>query len=102
MLAALDTPLPDALCDPLALRVEGWLHGAPDHPKISAVEIHAAGQLVGSTRALAVRPDVNAGLTLPADTRTGFQIDAHISAAIFDAPLTLTLHALLTDGTRTA
>ena len=101
MLAALDTPLADALCDPLALRVEGWLHGAAEHSKISAIEIHAAGQLVGSTRALGVRPDVNAALALPAATRTGFQIDAHCAAAVFEAPLALTLHALLADGTRT-
>jgi SAM-dependent methyltransferase len=100
MLAALDTPVAESLCDPLALRVEGWVHGAADHASIAAVEIYAAGELIGATRALAVRPDVNTALNLPADTRTGFQIDAHHAAAVFDAPLELTLLVAFTDGRR--
>lgn len=102
MLAALDAPLADTLCDPLALRVEGWVHAAAAHAHIAAIEIWSDGALIGSTRALALRPDVTSALALPAATRTGFQIDAHCAGAVFDAPLTLTLHALITDGTRTA
>ncbi len=98
MHAALDTPVADALCDPLAFRIEGWLHGAADHAQIAAVEIRVGGQSVGATRAFAVRPDVNAALALPADTRTGFQIDAHCAAAEFGAPLELELVAVFTDG----
>ncbi len=97
MHAALDTPVADALCDPLAFRIEGWLHGAADHAQIAAVEIRVGGQSVGATRAFAVRPDVNAALALPADTRTGFQIDAHCAAAEFGAPLELELVAVFTD-----
>jgi SAM-dependent methyltransferase len=102
MLAALDTPLADTLCDPLALRVEGWVHAAAAHAQIAAIEIWSDDALLGSTRDLARRADVNSALTLPAATRTGFQIDAHCASAIFDAPLTFTLRVLLADGTRTA
>jgi SAM-dependent methyltransferase len=102
MIATLDAPLTDALCDPLALRVEGWIHGDKDHENIIGVEICADGERVGLTYALALRPDVVAALALPAGIRTGFLLDAHCPAARFDAPLTLTVHAVFRDGSRSA
>ena len=101
MLAVFDTPAAGAPCDPLAFRIEGWIHGGDAHGKISSVEIRLGDHLIGFTHALSVRPDVNAALNLAATTRTGFVIDAHHATADFDAPLTLCLHALFTDGTRT-
>ena len=101
MHVSLDSPLAGALCDPLALRVEGWLHGGDAHAQITAVEIRADGHLVGLTHVLTLRADVNAALSVSADSRTGFQFEAQCPAAAFDAPLTLTLHAILADGTHT-
>lgn len=101
MLATIDAPLTDALCDPLALHIEGWLHGGAAHAQISAVEVHADRQLVGFTRALSFRPDVNVALGLPAGIRTGFVVDAHCASAVFDASLAFTIHAVFHDGSRT-
>jgi SAM-dependent methyltransferase len=101
MLAALDTPLADAVCDPLALRIEGWVHADDAHAQIVAVEIHADGRLAGLVHHFVLRPDVNAALSLPLDVLTGFQIDARCPFIAPSAPFTISLHAVLADGTRT-
>jgi hypothetical protein len=64
--------------------------------------MRADGRLVGLTHVLTVRPDVNTAYGLPDGTRTGFQFNIRCAVAVFDAPLTLTLHAILADGTHTS
>ena len=49
MLAALDTPLADAPCDPLALPVEGWIYLGADQSNIVSVEALLNGVSIGST-----------------------------------------------------
>ena len=73
MLAALDTPLADAPCDPLALPVEGWVYLGADQSNIVSVEALLNGVSIGSTTQLTVRADVNATHALPPTAATAFR-----------------------------
>jgi SAM-dependent methyltransferase len=73
-LAAIDQPAAGSLNDPLALRIEGWVHAGNRHSEIEAVEIRWAGRIVGRTTILLLRPDVNTYHRLPAETLTGFAV----------------------------
>jgi len=70
----IDTPSANALADPLALRIEGWVHAASRHDDLVAVEVLADGELLGQTAFFFIRPDVNEAHSFLSDTRTGFSV----------------------------
>lgn len=74
LLAAIDQPLAGSLNDPLTLRIEGWVYAADKHAEVEAIEIRCAGELIGQTTMLLLRPDVNQYHRLPAETLTGFAV----------------------------
>jgi SAM-dependent methyltransferase len=100
MLSAIDSPLPDSLNDPLALRVEGWAHGGASHDQLTAVEICIDGIVIGATSIFFARPDVDQALKLHASARTGFS--TLISAPILFGRQSATLECRgrFADGTR--
>lgn len=100
MRAHIDDPTAPSQIDPLCFFVRGWVWLGTGHDEIVAIEAWCGDTLVGETRALLARPDVNAALNLPADVRTGFELFAHHSAASPGAALEVTVHARFRDGTR--
>jgi SAM-dependent methyltransferase len=97
MLAALDTPLADAPCDPLALPVEGWVVLGADQSKIASVEALLDGVSIGSTAHLSVRADVNTARALPPTTATAFRFFGYAAAPNFGGPALLLLRIHFTD-----
>jgi SAM-dependent methyltransferase len=95
---ALDTPLADAPCDPLALPVEGWIYVGADQPKIVSVEALLNGVSIGATTQLTVRADVNATHTLPPQTETAFRFFGYAAAPKFGGAGRITILVHLSDG----
>jgi SAM-dependent methyltransferase len=100
MPAHLDQPVSTSPVDPLCFLVRGWVWLGPEHARITGVEVWAGDTLVGETRALYARPDVNAALGLP-PVLVGFDLFAHHPGAQPGVAFELALHARLDDGTRT-
>jgi len=98
MLAALDTPLPDAACDPLTLPVEGWVYLGADQLQIASIEALIDGVPIGATSQLTVRADVNSALDIPAATATAFRFFCYASAAPFGAIAAFSVRAHFHDG----
>ena len=101
MPAHLDAPAPGTPVDPLNFQLRGWLWLDHAQATIASIEARSGEFLLGFTRTLYVRPDVTAALSLPASTATGFEFFGHHSNAVFGAPLPITLHARLRDGSLT-
>lgn len=94
----LDDPAPSACVDPLCFYVRGWLYLEARQNSIVAVEAWAGDALIGQTKALYVRPDVNTAHWLPAETRTGFELFAHHATAAPGQSFELEIRARLADG----
>lgn len=99
-LAAIDSPARGSLNDPLALRVEGWLHAGPRDPDLAAIEISAAGQVVGETSLRFPRSDAARALGLPADAPLGFALHLSAPALFGRGAVQLECHARFRDGSR--
>ncbi len=97
----LDDPVAGAVIDPLSFFVRGWVWLGDDHAGIAAVEIWNATTMVGETAALYPREDVSTALQLPKETRAGFELFAHDSAAAPGQPLDVHLRIRFANGTRT-
>lgn len=102
MRAHLDAPAPGETLDPLCGQARGWIWLGDQHPTLSAVELWANGAVVGHTRLLELRPDVNSGERIPASDRTGFELTFHAGAAPHGQPLELVVRGRLADGSVTA
>lgn len=98
MLAFLDTPVTETLCDPLALPIEGWLWLGPDQAAVASVEALLDGAPVGSTAQLTVRPDVCSALALAPETATAFRFFGYAAAPRFGESAVLTIRAKFSDG----
>lgn len=72
--STIDQPAPGALSDPLALRVEGWLHAGERHAEIKAIEIRCEQKVLGETSVLYPRSDVTRSLLLEGNPATGFSL----------------------------
>jgi SAM-dependent methyltransferase len=73
--AALDLPSGTEPCDPLTIRIEGWVFGGSRHTDIAAVEAVAeADSLLAQTKLLFCRPDVASALAIAPDIPTGFSM----------------------------
>jgi len=101
MPACIDEPTPSSLTDPLCFFVRGWAWLGDAQANITALEAWSGDTLVGETRALYSRPDVNAALSLPAGARAGFELFAHHPAIAPGNALKVHVCARLHDGTRT-
>ena len=64
MPAHLDEPIAAAPVDPLCFLVRGWVWLEAAQADVIGLEAHVGDDLVGETRALYVRADVNAALAL--------------------------------------
>ena len=102
MRAHIDDPAPPLPIDPLCFLVRGWIALGEQQKAIAVIEAWSGDAVVGETRALLLRPDVNAALNLPAEVRTGFELFAHHASALAGEPLALTVRARFRDGTRSA
>src|SRR4051812_25587821 len=102
MPAVIDMPVDATPVDPLAFAVRGWCWLDAAQSDIAAVEARVGDELVGQTRALYLRPDVNAALRLPATVRTGFELFAHHAHAARGGPFVLQVEARRRDGSRVA
>jgi SAM-dependent methyltransferase len=96
----IDQPVRGSLHDPLNLRVEGWLHAGPQDSELVAVELLAAGRLLGETALRFARPDVARNLSLPADQPTGFTLLLNAPSLLGQSQVELECHARFRDGTR--
>ena len=99
LLSAIDLPAAGSLNDPLALRIEGWIHGGERHHDLEAVEIRWAGKVIAQTSLLTARPDVDRAHRLPEGTLTGFALLASAPELFGRASIQLECHARLRDGT---
>src|SRR5688572_22344772 len=102
MRAHLDEPAPPQPIDPLCFFVRGWFASGERHGEVAAIEAWAGETIIGETRVLLARPDVNTALNLPADVRTGFELFAHHPSALPGEPLAVAVRARFRDGTRSA
>ncbi len=98
MLAALDTPLADAPCDPLALPVEGWIYLGADQSNIVSIEALLNGVSIGSTTQLTVRADVNATHALPPTAATAFRFFGYAAQPKFGGAGRFAVLVHLRDG----
>ena len=118
MPAHLDAPGSTTPVDPLTFQLRGWLWLDTLHTQtaIASLEAHTTAPdgtdvLLGFTSTLYARPDVTAALSLPPTALPGFEFFCHhpfpsvspspplpFSPSL---PLTLTLHARLSDGSLT-
>lgn len=96
--ASIDQPSTGSLNDPLALRIEGWLHAGNRHGELVAVEFRVDGQPIAETRCLFHRPDVAATLRLSSDANTGFAVLASAPHLFGRASVQLECHARFRDG----
>jgi SAM-dependent methyltransferase len=94
----LDDPAPSTRVDPLCFFVRGWLWLEERQSSIVAVEAWAGAALLGATKALYVRPDVNTAHWLPPETRTGFELFAHHPKAAAGKSFDLEIRARRADG----
>ncbi len=95
---ALDTPLADTPCDPLALPVEGWIYLGDDQAKIVSVEALLDGDSIGLTAQLTIRADVNDAHSLPSHTATAFRFFGYAAAPKFGGAGRITVLVHLSDG----
>lgn len=98
MRAFIDEPVPEQRIDPLCFFVRGWLALGDAHGEIIAVEACCGENVIGETRVLLARPDVNAALDLAGAIQTGFELFAHHPAAIAGEPLSIGVRARFRDG----
>lgn len=101
MPAYLDEPIAGTPIDPLCFLVRGWVALGEMQRDITAIQILAGDTLLGETTARYPRPDVNAALSLPAETHAGFDLFAHHPHAVPGESFPLALRARLRDGSRT-
>lgn len=99
-LAAIESPARGSLQDPLALRVEGWLHAGPRDPALAAVEISAGGRIAGETTLRFPRPDAAKALGLPAEAPLGYALHLSAPALFGQGAIQLECHARFRDGSR--
>lgn len=97
---AIDRPEASELCDPLCVRIEGWVFAGSRHPGLTAIEVMAMGETVAQTRELFERNDVTAALRVPPGTRTAFALIAHLGACRHGAPAALQFFACFSNGDR--
>ncbi len=97
MLAALDSPIADAPCDPLSLPIEGWLYFGTGHSEITSVEALLDGASIGSSAQFTIRADVNAAHALPPVTATGFRFFGYAASPNFGARAVLSLRVHFAD-----
>jgi SAM-dependent methyltransferase len=71
----LDHPAPQALCDPLCLRIEGWLQFDEAIPPEATLEFWLDESKIGETALLTLRPDLGPAAT----RRRGFLHFAHLA-----------------------
>ncbi len=96
--ASIDHPPAGSLNDPLALRIEGWLHAGDRHGDLVAIEFRVDGQPIAETRRLFHRADVATSLRLSPTTDTGFSVLAS-APQLFGRPTAqLECHARFRDG----
>jgi SAM-dependent methyltransferase len=100
--ASIDHPPAGSLNDPLALRIEGWLHAGERHPDLEAIELLAGGQVIASTRVFFARPDVATKFRLEPNTRTGFAVLASAPALFGHRSVHLQCRARFRDGSLAA
>lgn len=70
----IDLPAANLLCDPLAIRIEGWLSTGDNLAAPVAVEVLGGGQVLGETKHFFSRPDVSTTHHLSASALTGFSL----------------------------
>jgi SAM-dependent methyltransferase len=99
MPAHLDEPVASAPVDALCFLVRGWVWLGPEQPNVASIEAWAGDQLLGTTATLYNRPDVAAALSLPSESRAGFELFGHHPSTKPGAPLNLRVNARLHDGT---
>jgi SAM-dependent methyltransferase len=102
MPAHLDEPIAAVPVDPLCLLVRGWVWLEARQAEIVALEALDGDLVVGETRALYVRADVNAALALAPTAPAGFEIFAHHATATPGAAFEVTLRARFRDGSHSA
>jgi SAM-dependent methyltransferase len=100
VLAAIDTPAENSAVDPLTVRFEGWLYAGERHADLASIELWAEGDLLGATRILSQRDDVNRALKLTPDALTGFDLLANAPGLFGRASIRLECHARFRDGSR--
>ncbi|HTB80508.1 MAG TPA: class I SAM-dependent methyltransferase [Opitutaceae bacterium] len=95
----IDRPAALALCDPLAIRIEGWLFAGQRHAALIAVEMLAEGQVLGESRFFFPRPDVAAAHRFPPSLGTGFSLLGFFDNRSGADSLSLEFRACFADGT---
>lgn len=100
MPAHLDEPPPGTTVDPLCFLMRGWVSLGAGQSQIVSIEARVGEVVIGSTRALYLRPDVVAAFSLPAGTLTGFELFAHHPAFVPGQPFAVEVSAVLRDGRR--
>lgn len=98
ILAAIDQPSPDGVCDPLNLRVEGWLYAAERDPELQSIEIQCEGHVLGCTQLRFYRPDVCQALHLAEGTPAGFSLLLSAPELFGRSQAVLECHARFHDG----
>ncbi len=96
--ASIDHPSAGSLNDPLALRIEGWLHAGQRHGDLVAIEFRVDGQPIAETRRLFHRADVESSLRLTPGTDTGFSVLASAPHLFGRHAVQLECHARFRDG----
>lgn len=89
---AIDQPNPARAEYRQRIPFAGWVHGLGE---ISAVSAWHGDELLGQTRALFVRPDVNAALHLPVTALTGFRFFGVADRRHTGTPLRVELRATI-------
>ncbi|HVW21328.1 MAG TPA: class I SAM-dependent methyltransferase [Opitutaceae bacterium] len=92
-----DLPAAGERCDPLCLKLEGWVALGPGE-EVAAVEFLVDGVLRGQTACLAPRPDVAAALQLPLERCLGFLHFGHFPPERWGAPARLEVRVRGRDG----
>lgn len=101
LLSVIDRPGTGSLNDPLALRIEGWIHGGDRHSDLQAVEIRVDGKLVAQTSLFLPRPDVVSAHRLAPGTLTGFALLASAPELFGRGSVRVECWARFRDGTTT-
>lgn len=96
--AAIDRPAAASLNDPLSLAVDGWLHAGARDAELAAIELRAAGRVVGHTTIRFARSDVTRLLGLSSDALTGFSLLTSAPHLFGQSAVELECHARFLDG----
>lgn len=94
----LTRPAPDELCDPLAIRAQGWLFAGERHGELAAIELRAGSEMIGATRMFFAPPDAAALHGLSREACVGFDILGRFENPERLARVGLELHARFNDG----